>query len=278
MGRLEIENFLNHLAVNCYVSSSTQNQALQAILFLYNQVLEKPIIEQINSLRAKKKRRIPIVLSINEINLILSNMKDIPKLIVQILYGSGLRLNECLTLRINQLDFERHRINIVNGKGGKDRITLLPKSLVYPLNQHLEKVKKLHQEDLKKGLGKAFLPDALHKKYKNAEYNYSWQLVFPSSSIFKDIKTGNHGRWHIHQKTINKAIYIGKKKAGILKKVSSHTFRHSFATHMLEAGYDIRKIQMLLGHSNIKTTMIYTHIVDMYSNLLESPLDLNCNL
>jgi len=276
MARIEIESFLNHLAVNCYVSSSTQNQALHAILFLYNQVLEKPIFEQINSIRAKERRRIPIVLSINEVKLILDNLKGIPKLIVQILYGSGLRLNECLTLRVNQLDFERHRINIIEGKGGKDRITLLPKSLVNPLKIHIEKVRKLHQEDRKKGLGKAFLPHALHKKYKNAEYNFSWQFVFPSSTIFKDKKTGNHGRWHIHEKTINNAIYNAKKRVGILKKVSSHTFRHSFATHMLEAGYDIRKIQMLLGHSNIKTTMIYTHIVDMYSNLLESPLDLNC--
>jgi len=273
LGVREIEAFLNHMVMDFYVSASTQNQALQAILFLYNIVLEKPIDERINTLRVKKKKRLPVVLAVSEVNAILTQMTGVQKLIVQLLYGSGLRLDECLTLRIKEIDFERYRINVVDGKGGKDRITVLPKSLIGPLKDQVEKVRNLHKIDLEKGLGKAFLPDALHKKYPSAEYDFKWQFMFPSRTIFNDEKTGNVGRWHVHSTSINRAIRDAVKKVGILKRVTSHTFRHSFATHLLESGCDIRKIQMLLGHSNIKTTMIYTHIVDMYSLLLESPLD-----
>ena len=273
LGVSEIEAFLNHLAVDHYVSASTQNQALQAILFLYGVVLEKPIDERVNSLRARKSKRLPVVLTVSEVNSIINEMTGISKLIVQLLYGSGLRINECLTLRVKEVDFERHRINVVDGKGGKDRITILPNSLMEPLKYHVEKVRALHKIDLDKGLGKAFLPDALHKKYPSVEYDLKWQFLFPSNSIFSDKKTGNVGRWHIHSTVINRAIQKAVRKTGLLKKVTSHTFRHSFATHLLESGCDIRKIQMLLGHSNIKTTMIYTHIVDMYSLKLVSPLD-----
>jgi len=273
LGVRDIEAFLNHLVMNYYVSASTQNQALQAILFLYNEVLKKPIDERVNSLRAKRKKRLPIVLTVSEVNAILTRMTGVHKLIVQLLYGSGLRLNECLTLRVSQIDFERHRINVIDGKGGKDRITILPKSLTEALSEQLEKVRNLHKLDLKNGLGKAFLPDALHKKYPSAEYDIKWQFIFPAKTIFNDKKTGNIGRWHVHSTVVNAAIRDAVRKAGIFKRVTSHTFRHSFATHLLESGCDIRKIQLLLGHSSVETTMIYTHIVDMYSLLLESPLD-----
>ena len=273
LGVRDIEAFLNHLVMNYYVSASTQNQALQAILFLYNEVLKKPIDERVNSLRAKRKKRLPIVLMVSEVNAILTRMTGVHKLIVQLLYGSGLRLNECLTLRVSQIDFERHRINVIDGKGGKDRITILPKSLTEALSEQLEKVRNLHKLDLKNGLGKAFLPDALHKKYPSAEYDIKWQFIFPAKTIFNDKKTGNIGRWHVHSTVVNAAIRDAVRKAGIFKRVTSHTFRHSFATHLLESGCDIRKIQLLLGHSSVETTMIYTHIVDMYSLLLESPLD-----
>ncbi len=273
LGAHEIEEFLNHLVMDFYVSASTQNQALQAILFLYKEVLEKPIEERVNLLRVKRKKRLPVVLTVSEVNAILNRMTGVNKLIIQLLYGSGLRLNECLTLRVKEVDFDRHRINVIAGKGGKDRITLLPKTLARPLREQVEKVRNFHKSDLKNGLGKAFLPDALHKKYPAAEYDFKWQFIFPSRKIFNDKKTGNAGRWHVHSTTVNRAIRAAVKEADIFKRVTSHTFRHSFATHLLEAGCDIRKIQLLLGHSNVKTTMIYTHIVDMYSLLLESPLD-----
>lgn len=273
LGIREVEKFLNHLAVNWNVSASTQNQALHAILFLYNHVLDKPLDEKINSLRAKKKIRVPVVLTVSEVMKILSQMSGVPKLIVELLYGSGLRINECLTLRVKDIDFERFRINLMHGKGGKDRITLLPKSLEERLRNHLQKVRNLHNQDLARGLGKAFLPDALSKKYPKAAYDLKWQFIFPAKSIFKDPKTGNTGRWHVHSTIVNKAIQDAVGYTGILKRVTSHTFRHSFATHLLESGYDIRMIQMLLGHSSVETTMIYTHVVDMYSSLLKSPLD-----
>lgn len=273
MGAAEIEAFLTHLAVKSHVSASTQNQALNAIIFLYKYVLEKPLDSKINAIRAVNKRHLPVVLTMSEINSILGHVQGVPKLVIQLLYGSGLRLNECLTLRLKDFDFDRHRINIIDGKSGKDRITVLPKSLVGPLKEHLVKVENLHRQDLKKGLGKAFLPDALHKKYPNAEYEFIWQFMFPSTTIFNDKKTGNNGRWHIHPSVINKAIRAATQKARIAKRVTSHTFRHSFATHLLESGCDIRRIQMLLGHSSVETTMIYTHVVDMYSSLMESPLD-----
>lgn len=273
LGRREIELFLNHLVVDKFVSASTQNQALQAILFLYNAVLEKPLDSEVNALRVKKKRRLPVVLTMSEVSSILKELQGVKKLIVQLLYGSGLRIDECLSLRVKAIDFERQRINVIDGKGGKDRLTVLPKALVEPLKSQLNKVKILHERDLKIGLGKAFLPDALHKKYPNAEYELRWQFLFPSNSTFVDKKTGNKGRWHIHSTVINRAIRTAVENTGMLKRVTSHTFRHTFATHLLESGCDIRRIQTLLGHSNIKTTMIYTHIVDMYSMNLTSPLD-----
>ena len=273
LGAKEIDAFLNHIAVNWHVSASSQNQALNAIVFLYKQVLEQPFDEKLNFLRAKDKKRLPTVLTTSEVADILTHISGVPKLIVQLLYGAGLRLNECLTLRVKQIDFARNRINVIDGKGGKDRITLLPKMLNETLADHIRKVRNLHKLDVARGLGKAFLPTALHKKYPKAEYDFKWQFIFPAKTIFKDQKTGNVGRWHVHASIINRAISEAMQKTNIFKRVTSHTFRHSFATHLLEAGYDIRMIQMLLGHSNIETTMIYTHVVDMYSSRLKSPLD-----
>lgn len=274
MGAKEVEVFLNHLVVNRHVSVSTRNQALSAILFLYHEVLENRRIPEMNVLWSYRKKRLPTVLTVSEVRRILSHMIGVPKLVVELLYGSGMRLNECLMLRLNQLDFERKRITVMDGKGGKDRITLMPKMLSTDLLAHLEKVRELHRKDLEVGLGKAFLPDALHRKYRNAEYELNWQFVFPSTQIFNDPKTGNSGRWHLNPSTINRAIRQAAKASGIRKRVTSHTFRHSFATHLLEHGCDIRKIQMLLGHSSVETTMIYTHIVDMYNHMPDSPYDL----
>ena len=274
LGVDEIESFLTHLAVNWYVSASTQNQALQSILFLYKEVLDNPIEQKVDSLRAKKKKRLPTVLTMSEVKIILSNLNGIYKLIVELLYGAGLRLNECLTLRVKEIDFERYRINIIDGKGGRDRITLLPKTIASKLKAHVREVRILHNGDLQKGLGKAFLPDAIHKKYPGAEYDFIWQYIFPANNIFNDPKTNKRGRWHVHSTSVNRAIKSAVKKSDILKRITSHTFRHSFATHLLESGYDIRKIQLLLGHSSIRTTMIYTHVMNTPGITIRSPLDL----
>jgi len=273
LGEREIEKFLTYLAQKRYVAASTQNQALNALLFLYREVLEQPLGESINSVRAKKKKRLPVFLSIAEINRILPQLKGMYRLVVELLYGGGFRLNECLTLRVKEIDFERNRILIVDGKGGKDRITLLPKSIKDKLRIHIQKVEEIHKRDLAIGYGNAFLPDAFHRKNPSAIYEFKWQFIFPARTLFKDEKTGNAGRWHVNPKGVQNAIKTAAKSAGINKRVTSHTFRHSFATHILEAGCDIKRLQMLLGHRNIKTTMIYTHIVDMYSVALDSPLD-----
>jgi len=272
LGKKEIEAFLNYLAQKCHVSASTQNQAFNSILFLYRDVLDIPFPKEINALRAKRKIKIPTVLTKNEIYKIFSQLNGVKRLILELLYGSGLRLAECLTLRVNNLDFERNRILVVDGKGGKDRITLLPQIIKDILLDHLKKVKKLHDYDLSQGYGKTFLPDALHKKYPAAARDFIWQFIFPARTIFKDKKSGNEGRWHVHASVMQKAIKSATSAAGIFKRVTPHTFRHSFATHLLESGCDIRRIQLLLGHQDIKTTLIYTHIVDMFA-FLKSPLD-----
>jgi len=273
LGTSEIRSFINYLAIKKKVSASTQNQALQSILFLYKQILKTEVgwIEEIK--RVERIRHIPVVFSRKEAKIILSNMKGVTRLIASLLYGSGLRLNECLRLRIKDIDFDYKQIIIRDGKGEKDRRTTLPLSLVRALQKQIKRVKAIHQGDLKKGFGKAPLPYALSQKYPNAGKEFGWQFLFPAENLSYDEKQKFKFRYHIHSSTIQKAIKEALKKSEINKAGSPHTFRHSFATHMLETGYDIRTVQELLGHKDVRTTMIYTHVLNKGGLGVRSPLD-----
>ena len=272
LGAEEIKLFLNYLANERRVSSSTQNQALSAILYLYKYVVKREVGWLDNIIKAGRSRKIPVVFTKQEINLIYKYLTGTTKLVVSILYGSGLRLGEALKLRIKDIDFEQRQIVVREAKGNKDRITTLPNKLIPELKQHLNKVFIMHKKDLKEGNGKTKLPYALAKKYPNADKEFGWQYVFPAGKFEKDEDTGLNYRYHIHESTIQKSIKIALEKSKILKPGSSHTFRHSFATHLLENGYDIRTIQELLGHSSVKTTMIYTHVANLGAGV-KSPLD-----
>ena len=274
MGEKEISRFISHLAINRNVAASTQNQALNAVVFLYKHILKIDLGDFGPMERAKKPKKIPIVLSKNEVELILSYLTGKHRLMVQILYGSGLRLKECLRLRVKDLDFERGQIIIIDGKGNKDRETMLPEKIQPILKDHLDKVKVIHEKDLKEGLGEVYLPYALERRYKSAAKDWRWQYVFPSSRISKDPRSGKNRRHHAYENTLQKAIKTAAKKAGINKLVGSHTFRHSFATHMLENGYDIRTVQELLGHEDVSTTQIYTHVMKKGGLGAKSPLDM----
>ncbi len=273
LGKSEIRSFINYLAIKKKVSASTQNQALQSILFLYKQILKIEIgwIEEIK--RAERIKHIPVVFSRKEAKIILSHMKGVTRLIASLLYGSGLRLNECLRLRVKDIDFDYKQIIIRDGKGEKDRRTTLPLSLVPALQKQIKRVKAIHQDDLKKGFGKAPLPYALDQKYPNAGNGFGWQFLFPTENLSYDEKQKFRFRYHIHSSTIQKAIKEALKKSEINKPGSPHTFRHSFATHMLETGYDIRTVQELLGHKDVRTTMIYTHVLNKGGLGVRSPLD-----
>jgi integron integrase len=274
MGAQEIEAFLTHLAVHENVAASTQNQALQAILFLYREVLGREITEPIQAMRARKPKRLPTVLTREEVLLLFNQMSGIHKLIAQLLYGSGLRLMEALRLRVKDLDFEYRTITVRDGKGEKDRITILPDLLQDPLRHHLEQVRRLHQQDLDQGYGAVYLPEALARKYLNAEREWGWQWVFPSSRLSLDPRTGVIRRHHLDPSSVQRAIREAARAAGITKPVTPHTLRHSFATHLLETGYDIRTVQELLGHKDVRTTMIYTHVLQRGGRAVRSPLDL----
>ena len=267
-----IKNFLNYLAVKRHVSASTQNQALSAILFLYQSVLEKNVEWLQNVIRVNKSKRLPVVFTRNEIKDIFNNLEGVTKLICSLLYGSGLRLGEALHLRIKDINFDYKQIIVRESKGEKDRITTLPETIIPELKQHLNKVYLMHKNDLKAGRGKTKLPFALANKLPNADKDFYWQFIFPSDKFIKDKDTGLVYRYHVHESTIQKAIKTAVKKAGILKPGTSHTFRHSFATHLLENHYDIRTIQEVLGHSSVKTTMIYTHVANLGAGI-KSPLD-----
>lgn len=272
MGVPEIEAFLTHLATLKNFSSSTQTQALSAILFLYRHVLNIKL-DEINITRAKKAGRVPVVLSRAETQKLIGEMSGIYKIMAQILYGGGLRLMECIQLRVKDIDFEYRQIIIRDPKGAKDRFTILPASLIEPLKEHLMRVKRIHEEDIDNGYGAVNIPFALSKKYSNAEYEWGWQYVFPSTKLVDDLQENTKRRWHTSEATLQKAVRAASKRAKINKVVGPHTFRHCFATHLLESGYDIRTVQELLGHKDVKTTMIYTHVLQRGGLAVKSPLD-----
>jgi len=274
MGVPEIEAFLSHLAVEGKVAASTQNQALSAILFLYQQVLNQELDGRVNALRAKRPEYFPTVLTPEEVNSVLLQMSGVHRLIAQILYGSGLRQAECLELRIKDLDFQQSQIIVRSGKGGKDRLTPMPKKLIEPLQDHLRMVKRTHQQDLERGYGQIPLPFALAKKYPNAQRDWIWQYVFPAIGIKKDDRHEFPYRHTLHPSGIQKSLNQATRLANVTKHISCHTFRHSFATHLLENGYHIRTIQELLGHKDVKTTMIYTHVLNRGGRGVISPLDI----
>jgi integron integrase len=273
MGVPEIEAFLTHLAVQGKVAAPTQNQAFSALLFLYRHVLQIELDQRINALRAKPSTYLPTVLTPTEVRAIFAQLRGECGLLLQLLYGSGLRLREGLNLRIKDLDFAQHQVVIYNAKGGKSRVTPLPETLVKPLHQHLNRVQQLHQHDLANGYGSVELPYALERKYPNADRQWVWQYVFPSMGLSKDPRSGIVRRHHLHETTVQKALKQAVRSADIPKKVSCHTFRHSFATHLLQSSYDIRTIQELLGHKDLKTTMIYTHVLNQGGRGVRSPLD-----
>ena len=273
MGEKEISEFLTHLAVDRRVSASTQNQALSAILFLYKKVLNQHLDWLENVVRAKRPKRLPVVLTKQEVMRILDTMIGTSALVARLLYGTGMRLMEGLRLRVQDVDFERREILVRSGKGNKDRVTTLPEVLTPQLEGQLEHVKQLHQSDLQDGFGRVYLPFALDRKYPNAGIELGWQYFFPSGSRSTDPRTGRIMRHHLHEKNIGRSIRNSARKVGIYKRVSSHTLRHCFATHLLEAGYDIRTVQELLGHKDVKTTMIYTHVLNRGGRGVRSPLD-----
>jgi integron integrase len=273
MGAAEIREFLTHLAVRLEVTASTQNQALYALLFLYSQVLHKDIgpVDQIE--RAKKPKRLPEVFTPEEARSVIAQLHGTNRLMASLLYGSGLRLMECLRLRVKDCDFERHQITVREGKGDKDRVTMLPLSLRERLKEHLVKINLLHEEELREGFGTVYLPSALSRKYPNAEREWKWQYIFPASKRSIDPCSGVERRHHLNPSVLQKAVRRAIRDAGISKHAGCHTFRHSFATHLLESGYDIRTVQELLGHQDVRTTMIYTHVLNRGGLGVRSPLD-----
>lgn len=270
----DIEEFLTHLAVDRKVSPATQNQALQAVLFMYREVLEIELPWLDDVVRAKPKRRLPVVLSREEALALLREAHGEARLPIHLLYGSGLRAMECLRLRIGDIDLTRQTIRVHCGKGGKDRVTVLPAGLLEETRAHIDWVLQLHRRDLAAGLGEAQLPAALQRKFGASSKRLHWQFLFPSQSLSSDPRERSwKGRWHIHASTLRRAVSAAARRAGVRKRVTCHTLRHSFATHLLESGTDIRTIQSLLGHSNVQTTMIYTHVVKRGAMGVISPLD-----
>ena len=272
MGSHEVNAFLSHLAVEEQVSASTQNQALAALLFLYRDLLEREL-ELDGVVRARTRQRVPVVLSEGEVRAVRERLEGEPALVVGLLYGSGFRLMEALRLRVKDLDFQRRELAVRDGKGGKDRMTMVPQSLVPGLQEHLEQVRQLHRSDLAAGWGRVLMPYALARKYPNAEREWAWQWVFPQQKRWCDKESGVQGRHHIDPSVVQKAVKRALLEAGVTKAASCHTFRHSFATHLLERGQDIRTIQELLGHKDVSTTMIYTHVLNRGPHGVRSPAD-----
>ena len=273
MGAVEVEAFLTHLAVQRQVSASTQNQAKAAILYLYKQVLgvDLPWLDEV--VQAKRPRRLPVVLTPSEVRELLLHVQGTAGLIVQLMYGTGLRLLEALRLRVKDVEFARREIIVRQGKGNKDRVTVLPENLMAPLREQMERARVLHRKDLDAGLGAVWLPDALAVKYANAAKAWGWQYVFPSAVRSVDPRSGVERRHHMLEQSVQKAVALAARRAGIDKPCTPHVLRHSFATHMLQAGYDIRTVQELLGHKDVSTTMIYTHVLNKGGRGVLSPLD-----
>ena len=269
----DLQDFLTHLAVERRVSSSTQSQALNALVFVYRHVLDKDIENAIDAVRARQMRRLPVVMTVQEVEQIFDKMSGVHRLMAMLAYGCGLRLAECLKLRIKDIDLERGVIIVRAGKGDKDRQTVLPERLKDDLIQYISSVRSLHEKDREQDINGVYLPDALDRKYPNAGKEWGWFWLFPSQSLSIDPRTLVVRRHHIHPASLQRAFKIAVQQAGIIKKVSVHTLRHSFATHLLENGYDIRTIQELLGHQNLQTTMIYTHVATKNILGVKSPLD-----
>jgi len=269
----EINAFLTHLAMRERVSASTQNQALAALLFLYRHVLERQVGALGEIVRARRPQRLPVVLTRDEVKLVLANLVGDKWLMASLLYGSGLRLAECCALRVQDIDFARGEILVRDGKGAKDRITMLPESLAAPLRRHLERVKAIHERDVRDGWGRVAMPQALDRKYPHAPREWRWQWIFPQEHRWTNQRTGEQGRHHQDESILQKAFRRAVVQAGLIKRATCHSLRHSFATHLLEAGYDIRTVQELLGHTDVRTTMIYTHVLNRGGRGVKSPAD-----
>jgi integron integrase len=273
MGENEINRFLSQLAIGAKVSASTQNQALSALLFLYRHVLKREIGDLGEVIRARKPKRLPIVLTREEVKAVLTRLHGQTWLAACLMYGTGLRLNECICLRVQDLDFGGNQILVRSGKGDKDRVTMLPQSTKQPLLEHLQRVKGIHEKDLAAGFGKVELPHALGRKYPNAPWEWRWQFVFPQTHRWINRATHEQGRYHLDESIVQKAVKAAVRDAGLVKRATCHSLRHSFATHLLESGYDIRTVQELLGHKDVRTTMIYTHVLNLGGKGVRSPID-----
>jgi integron integrase len=273
LAQADVERFLAHLATERSVSASTQNQALNALVFLFREVLERPLGEMRFG-RARRPPRVPVVLTREEVRALLGQLSGTTALMARLMYGTGMRLMECIRLRVGDVDFGNRLVVVRDGKGGKDRVVPLPERLEAALKAHLEEIRRLHDEDLLAGVGEVQLPDALARKAPNAPREWVWQFVFPSAALSKDPKSGLVRRHHVHESTLQRAVKQAAETAGIPKRVNSHALRHSFATHLLEAGYDIRTVQELLGHADVSTTMIYTHVMNRPGVIpVRSPVD-----
>ena len=273
MGEDEIGAFLTHLAADRHVAASTQNQALSALLFLYQQVFARKLDFMDNIERVKRPPKVPVVLTPREIQSVFAQLNGDYRVMAELLYGSGLRLMECVRLRVKDIDFGYSQIIVRDGKGLRERVTLLPERLRHHLQLHLERVKALHKQDLAHGRGRVYLPFGLRRKYPNAERSWVWQYVFPAAKLSIDPRSHETRRHHIQEKNLQNAVKIAMQRAGLTKAASCHTFRHSFATHLLENGCDIRNVQALLGHKDLSTTMIYTHVLNKPGLAIRSPLD-----
>jgi len=273
MGVDEIRGFLSHLALAEHVGASTQSQALCALLFLYRRALGKDLGLVENIERARAPKRLPLVLTRLEVKAVLGELDGVPQLVCHLLYGTGLRLSECLSLRVHDLDLETNQVNVRDGKGAKDRVTMLPVSCRREVLQHLERVRRQHAQDLQGGLGRAPLPFELGEKHPRADREWGWQYVFPASSHYTDERSGLRHRHHLHETVVQKAMAQAVRRAGLTKAATPHTLRHSFATHLLDSGCDIRTVQELLGHDDVQTTMIYTHVLTRPGKGVRSPAD-----
>ena len=273
MGKNEIEAFLSHLATDRKVSASTQKQALNAVIFLYKHVLDMPVEGEIEPVRAKKYARPPVVMTQKEVQRVLAEMQGIHLLMAKMLYGCGFRLMECVRLRIQNLDFGQNLVYVRGAKEGKDRTTIFPETIQEEMREHVEKARKIHEQDLSQGYGEVYLPEALSRKYPNASREFRWQYVFPSKKLSLDPRSSKLRRHHVLESGLQKAVKTAVNRAGLLKRATCHTFRHSFATHLLENGVNIRVVQELMGHADVKTTEIYTHVMEKDISVVSSPLD-----